>query len=104
MASCWPWAASPRWPTKMARLALLTAFQSQSTLLPLPKLRIKYEFQYEDSPFQLPDLVQRAGDLVLTRVGGQLAHDQRSGGGAVANRRWQAEDLVPVVDDQPGVD
>src|ERR1700687_2156344 len=76
----------------------------ESALLPMSKLWIQQEFQDEDGLLQLANLVQCPGDLVLTWVGGQLAHDQCSGDGAVANRSRKAEHFVPVVFDQSRVD
>jgi len=76
----------------------------ESALLPMSKLWIQQEFEDEDSLLQLSDLIQCAGDLILTRVGSQLAHDQRSRDRAVSNRRSKAENLVPVVFNQAGVD
>jgi hypothetical protein len=43
--------------------------------LPATKLWIEQELKDEHGLLQLADLIQRAGDLVLTWVGGQLAHD-----------------------------
>jgi hypothetical protein len=76
----------------------------ESALLPMSKLWIQQEFEDEDGLLQLSDLIQCAGNLILTRVGSQLAHDQRSRDRAVANRRGHAQDLVPVVFNQVGVD
>jgi hypothetical protein len=41
----------------------------QSAFLPTTKLRIQQEFEDEHGLLELADLVQRAGDLVLTWVG-----------------------------------
>src|SRR6266581_3870042 len=72
----------------------------ESALLPMSKLWIQQEFEDEDGLLQLSDLIQGAGDLILTRVGSQLAHDQRSRDRAVANGCRNAQDLVPVLSDQ----
>src|SRR5258708_13967357 len=75
----------------------------ESARLPMSKLWIQQEFEDEDGLLQLSNLIQCAGDLILTRVGSQLAHDQRSRDRAVANRRGHAQDLVPVFFNQAGV-
>ncbi len=49
----------------------------ESTLLPTTKLWIEQEFEDEDGLLELSDLIQRPGNLVLTRVRSELAHDQR---------------------------
>src|SRR5713226_8411371 len=76
----------------------------QSAFLPTTKLRIQQELEDEHGLFRLADLVQCPRDLVLTRVGSQLAHDQSGGHGAMANRSCQAEHFIPVVFDKSRVD
>src|SRR5437867_13368259 len=76
----------------------------ESALLPTTKLWIQQELEDEDGLLQLTDLIQCTGDLILSRVRCELAHDQRSRDRPVPNRRGEAENFVPVVEDDAGVD
>jgi hypothetical protein len=68
----------------------------QSALLPTTKLWIQQEFEDEHGLFQLANLIECPGDLVLTWIGGQLARDQRRRT-LGARRRWSLQSTWPIL-------
>ena len=66
--------------------------------------RILDPVEGEQRALQPPKLAQRRGDAVLPRIGGELAHDQRGGHGAGADRGGDAQDFRPMGADQGDID